>query len=542
MPGDLVFDDSGQVDLIREVVGPEVREPSSRRSFAGTEFFSPATTGGDGIFSNCLSMTDVLQKLVSLQKRGDGYDSAPTVSRAVAWRDRLAPLLPVALVLGFAILFFIVVGDRLLPAREVVLETVVTLETGAGASLEAAPADPVDPADAAMLFQASGWVEPDPLPVKATALIDGVVEEVNVLEGDTVKKGQLLATLIADDAKLNLLTAESRLVSLRASAEAQDAQTTIIEAEVATLEKQVAAATARRAELEDQVRRVDSVAASGSGAVAEREVVLARLRLATQSAEVEALIASGDELSGRLRQQEAIIREFDARIAEAETEVERRRLELERTRIVSPLDGAVLRLVAVPGEKRMLGMDHTDSSTIAILYQPEHLQVRIDVPLAEASKLAVGQMVRLRSGLLADQVFFGEVTRIAGEADLQRNTLQVKVRIVDPDPRLRPEMLCRAEFLAPRTSPESEGGDASVPRGGLSLFVPETALAAMEGNRATVWRIDESGDRVVAGEVVLGEERRETYRLVIEGLRPGDRVVVDPPADLENGERVRATR
>jgi hypothetical protein len=77
----------------------------------------------------------------------------------------------------------------------------------------------------------------------------------------------------------------------------------------------------------------------------------------------------------------------------------------------------ILRLLAVPGDKRMLAMDHPDSSTIAILYQPDHLQARIDVPLADAVGLVVGQRVRVRSNLLPDRLFRGTVTRIVGEAE-----------------------------------------------------------------------------------------------------------------------------
>ena len=59
-------------------------------------------------------------------------------------------------------------------------------------------------------FQASGWIEPDPLPVKATALISGVVDEVFVLEGESVGEDDIIATLVDDDAELDLATAELR--------------------------------------------------------------------------------------------------------------------------------------------------------------------------------------------------------------------------------------------------------------------------------------------------------------------------------------------
>jgi len=481
-------------------------------------------------------MSTIHQKLASLRNEADPSGAVPGLSRPRAWRDRVAAMLPVGLLLGFAALFVLVIGDRIVPAREVTLETVAALPSAVG-SVDASAS--TDPNEAPLLFQASGWVEPDPRPVKATALIDGVVREVHIFEGESVKKGQLLASLIDDDATLNLRTAESRLRSLQAMADAQGSQTAIIEAEIATLKMGVLAATAKRAELEDQAKRFNALASRGTGAVSESEVVLARLQLATQEAEIAALAIGEEELLGKLEQQKAFARDFDAKIAEAKTEVERRQLELDRTRIVSPLDGVVLRLMAVPGEKRMLGMDDPNSSTIAILYEPERLQCRIDVPLAEAAKLAVGQRVRLRSSLLPDRVFHGTVTRIAGEADLQRNTLQAKVRIQDPDPRLRPEMLCRAEFLAPVATSNDRISEAETARGGVRLYVPEAALTGLDGNRAIVWRIDESGERIEPSDVNLGEERREAYRLVIEGLRPGDRVVIDPPSNLQAGERIR---
>lgn len=462
--------------------------------------------------------------------------SSTPVVVAKTWRDRAATLLPWVLLSGFAALLLLLLGDRLVPAREVVLGRVIVIEGGAEVSAATTHADREN---SAPLFQASGWVEPDPLPVKATALIDGVVREVHVLEGETVKKGQLLATLIDDDAVLNLRTAGSRLESLRALTDAQKEQPAIIRSEIATLSREVEAAEARRAELEDQVKRFDAIAANGSGAVSEREISLARLQLATQQAEIAALGAREEELLGKLRLQEATTRDFEARLAEAETEVDRRRLELERTRIVSPLDGVVLRLAAVPGQKRMLAMDDPDSSTIAVLYEPRHLQARIDVPLAEAAKLAVGQEVRLRASLFPDRVFRGVVTRIVGEADLQRNTLQTKVRIEDPDPRLRPEMLCRAEFLVPRATTETPGVTAAPVSGGIRIYVPEKALTQVEGTRATVWKVDPSGGRLEPVVITLGEEKREDHRLTREGLRPGDRVVLEPAADLEPGERIR---
>jgi len=456
--------------------------------------------------------------------------------RARSWRRRAIAWFPLGLVAAFLALFALVLGDRLRPGRTLPIATVVTLRAETGA--RATAAEKANPYEAPLRFQASGWIEPDPLPIKATALVDGVVDRVHVLEGERVEKGQLLATLIDDDVRLDLETARSQLESLQAQAAAHESHIEVTEAEIATLRKQVAAAEAKRAELADEARRLRNLPA---GSVPERDVTQARLALETQNAEIAARESQEEELRGRLRQLRDQARDFKARIGEARTEVARRQLALDRTRIVSPVDGVILSLLAVPGQKRILRMEGSDTATIAILYEPERLQARIDVPLAEAAQLTNGQPVRIRSNFLPDRVFRGTVTRIVGEADLQRNTLQAKVRIEDPDPRLRPEMLCRGEFLSlssPGDAMQTSGNAASAGGGRVRVFVPQSALTEADETSAQVWVLDDSVGRLARRFVILGAERREDHRLALDGLKPGDRVVLDPPDDLKAGERV----
>ena len=123
-------------------------------------------------------------------------------SEAKAARKVPAWLIPAAIAAGFAILFAAMFRDRLLPATDV--EVGIVLATAGDEST--APAAGAG----RMLFQASGWIEPDPYAVKATSLVDGVVETVAVLEGQKVEKGDLLATLIDADARLALSVAEQK--------------------------------------------------------------------------------------------------------------------------------------------------------------------------------------------------------------------------------------------------------------------------------------------------------------------------------------------
>ena len=135
-------------------------------------------------------------------------------SRASAW------WLPVFLVVSFAGLFAFVFRDRLLPAMEVeVVRAVLLADIGVvGTDPQSGVADRSTPSpkpgglpdfSGAMLFQAAGWLEPDPLPIRATALTDGVIENVHVLEGQKVTRGELIAELIEEDAELALRAADT---------------------------------------------------------------------------------------------------------------------------------------------------------------------------------------------------------------------------------------------------------------------------------------------------------------------------------------------
>jgi HlyD family secretion protein len=438
----------------------------------------------------------------------------PPPRRFPAW------LIPAAITAGFALLFIALFRDRLMPAPDV--EVAVVLATTREASAPGISNKTF--ATGAMLFQASGWIEPDPLPVKATALVDGVVETVHVLEGQTVGKDEPLATLIGIDATLALEFARNdhgRLESTRA-AHVASIQSARMRLEAA--EAQVSSAVTLRDEAVDRLERVRNLSEQ---VVPASELVAARLKLERENAALREMEAGREELVAEIARLEIETAVRDGEIAAAAIAVRQAELVLSRTRITAPIAGRVMRLLAAPGQKKMLQDNDPESSTIAILYDPAKLQVRVDVPLADAAGLQIGQAVRLRCSLLPDKNFTGEVTRINGEADLQRNTLQAKVRILDPVDQLRPEMLCRAEFLT-----TSGTGSAGTDSGQLKVWVPGRSL--IDG---AVWVCDPETKRVSKRMVTVTPETTGGHVHIQEGVRPGEWVVISPTG-LSEGRRV----
>jgi RND family efflux transporter MFP subunit len=441
--------------------------------------------------------------LDSLTRPDPGGTTPPR--RMPAW------LIPAAILTGFGLLFLALFRDRLLPAPSV--ETALVLATPGGTETAVA-------AEGRLLFQASGWIEPDPLPVKATALVDGVIDLVHVLEGQRVAKDEPLATLVDADAQLALAAAEQKHRTRVAAYEAQIAAIGSARKKLESAKAIVQVARTLQEEAADQNARISEL---GKGAISESEIVTARLRLDRERLQTLAAEALSGEAEAEVARMELESKVKEAEAAAAAVAVDQAKLALERTRILSPVNGRVLRLLAAPGQKKMLAMDDTDSSTIAILYQPDHLQVRVDVPLADAAGLSVGQPAKIRCSLLPEQVFDGEVTRLTGEADLQRNTLQAKVRILDPVDQLRPEMLCRVEFFG-----KGQGATAA----SLATWAPEAALTG-----GTAWVFDPDTMRVARRAVQASTETRDGFVRVLDGLRPGEQVVLSPQG-LRDGQRV----
>ena len=374
------------------------------------------------------------------------------------------------LLLGMVSVLWLVFRDQLTVAIPVDVGTVILLEQEDDGNRTAASGE------RELLFQASGWLEPDPWPVNIAVLTDGFVEDVFVKEGEPVTNGQVLARLDPADARLSKRRAEA----------------------------DVQRATAQLEEARDTWQRIS--------ALAERDTTASERTAAEQAVAAR-----------------------EAELAAARVGLETAQLALDRTVIRADRDGVVLRRFVEPGQKRRAAMDDPNSAVIVSLFDPEHLQVRVDVPLAEAGRLFVEQPTRISTAMLPASVFTGRVTRIVGQADIQRNTLQVKVAVTDPDPRLRPDVLCRVEFWS--DSRDMAAGDEA--GGRHALWIPEAALQDEDATEQSVWVIDAISQRAHKRAIRVSSTRSHGYRQLLEGLRANETVVLGDTVALKEGRRVK---
>ena len=200
--------------------------------------------------------------------------------------------------------------------------------------------------------------------------------------------------------------------------------------------------------------------------------------------------------------------------------LDRAQLRLDRCTVRTPVAGVVIERLTSPGSKLMFG-DGPHTAHVVHLYDPENLQVRADVPLADAARVGVGQRAEIVVDLLPDTVFEGSVTRFVHRADLAKNTVEAKVRIDDPSPLLKPDMLARVRILE---ATENDAVD-DLRRTDTRVFAPVDAI-----DDGRVWVVAErDGDRGVARRVgvSVGPKVEDGWVEVLDGLRPGDMVILE---------------
>lgn len=399
----------------------------------------------------------------------------------------------------------------------------------------------VDSSLGPVVVQAPGWIEPAPFAVSVPALAEGVVREVLVLEGERVEAGQVVARLIDDDARLQLRAAEANVAQ-------RDADVERARAARATAESQVQVECIAVDELRDEVTRKRDLVAAGSVSAGEFR------RMEIRLGGLEAKVATAERLVGESR---AAVAQAETARAAALVAKDEALLRFSRMEVRSPVAGVVLARLVEPGSRISMsgkGGDGTAAGGMAgavlRVYDPMRLQVRVDVPLADAAKVGIGTRAVVSTEAITNQTFAGVVSRVVHEANIQRNTVQFKVSLDAPSPVLKPEMLTRVKLHASASNSQnargkSTSGETSGDAGGedLMLLIPMVAVTPAGEGKGQVWVVDASGGSPVARrrDIATAPSADEGFVGVTSGLRLTDRVILNPPAPpaIQDGTRLK---
>lgn len=477
-------------------------------------------------------------------------------------------VLPLLLVFGFCSLVAWASWDMMFPPRPVTV--VPVFSTTAEVRQEGTP-----------LFKAAGWIEPRPTPVRVAALAPGVVEELLVVEDQLLRKGEPVAQMVKDDARLvheraiadqnlrraelaevtaTLKAAETRFeqpVHLEAALGEADTALAKIETEVQDLPFK-----SRSAKAEYEAARQDYESKRASrGVVSGIQIEIARSKMQSAKAmleelknrtaslqkEQEAQTARRNALKTQLSLladetmakagAQAKIDAARARVEQARVAVAEAKLRLDRMTITAPVDGRVYQLVTAPGSRIGSGMTQMlghDGSTVITMYRPELLQVRVDVRFEDIPRVGLGQPVEIDNPALKKPVI-GEVLFVSSEADIQKNTLEVKVGIAEPPTVFKPEMLVDVTFLAPeQIDPRPESTQKA------KLFVLQQLVQQSDGE-AFVWLADQSDGIARRAIVETGVAGTNGLVEIKSGLTISSRVISSNTDALQHGDRIQVT-
>ena len=374
------------------------------------------------------------------------------------------------------------------------MAVIVIMRRGGGVTVQTAVAAPIsgggEPGSVGASVTANGYVVARTR-ASVSAKLAGRIADLRVSEGSYLRRGDIIATLENDDYRAQSAQAEASILTSRAD---------LTEARAA---RDVAA---REAE------RLRAMRAGNPGIIAEEEYDAAVSR-ATQAA---------------ARAQAA-----EARIQAAQASRSFARANLENTIIRAPFTGTVLRKEAEIGEvvAPSVGGGLTRGAVVTMA-DLTTLEVEVDVNEAYIGRVRKAQQAKITLDAYPDTSFRGEVRQVVPTADRQRATVQVKVSIVDRDPRILSEMGARVDFLGDTTS-ASEGPARTGP---IRFRLPAAAVREV-GGETVVWLIRDGrleSRTVQAGPVSGG------FREIRSGLAGGELLLVGGVDNPKAGMRVKA--
>ena len=372
----------------------------------------------------------------------------------------------------------------------------------------------------------------------------GRIVELLVTEGTRVEEGDLVARLFDEEYAAALKRAEADLAQAQASLTRAEAACGAARAERGRARESAAAAAAvvssARADLvlaeREQARALEL---SSRGINTQRELDQAEAALARGAAGVRQAVALERAARGAVESAAAQLEVTlaERRVARARVEVaaavrEQAAATLRKTEVRAPFKGVVVLKDAEVGEvvsPNVVG-GSTARGSVATLVDFTSLEVQADLPETSLQGVEVGAPAQVFLDAYPSRPYRGKVSRIWPTANRQKATVEVRISFERLDERLRPEMGVRVVFAAAK-----EGASPAKDEGPAPLLVPSDALVKVDG-REGVFVLE----RGVASFVAIGlGERRGGQVIVRAGLSGGERVVLSPPNELGDGDRVR---
>lgn len=381
-------------------------------------------------------------------------------------RKRKKIFLVAGVMIGVVILLVLYTQGILSPAVEV----------------EAVSVSLIYPSQTFTMLNSSGYVVAQRKAAVASK-VTGRLVSLSVEEGSHVKAGQIIAKLENDDVIAARNQAEANLNASRYSLEQA------------------------KAELRD------------AGLTFERNRDLLAQEYVSQ--------AEYDASEARYAAAKAAVAGAEAAVNAQKAALQGAQVAVEYTLIRAPFDAVVLTKNADIGDiVTPIGAAANAKAAVVTIADMDSLQVETDVSESNLYQVKIGQPCEIQLDALPDLRFHGQVHMIVPTADRSKATVMVKVRFLDKDPRILPEMSAKVAFLSREVKPEEEKPRIALNPSALVTRNGKSVVFLIRGNKVAETAVK---TRLQLGDLVEVES----------GVKAGDRIVLKPLDKMKHGMRVK---
>ena len=348
--------------------------------------------------------------------------------------------------------------------------------------VQAASVSQIYPSQTLTLLNASGYVVAQRKAALASK-ITGRIIELNVEEGSRVREGDIIARLESNDVAAARDQAAANMKVARANLESGQANL-----------KDAYLSFSRNKQLVK------------NGYIAQSDFDTSEARYKSAGAAVNAAEQSVKAAEAALR---------GANVA------------IDYTVLRSPFDAVVLTKNADIGDiVTPIGATANVQSAVVTVADMNSLVVEVDVSESNIGIVKLGQPCEIQLDALPGMRFRGQTHMIVPTADRTKATVMVKVRFIDKDNRVLPEMSAKVAFLSREVAPDEMKSFTAV---------SQSALVTRDG-KTMIFLIEENKAKAVT--VTTGKQMGDMVE-VLQGVKAGDKVILKPSGELRDGSKIK---
>jgi HlyD family secretion protein len=390
--------------------------------------------------------------------------------------------------------------------------------------------------------------------------VQGIITDLPVREGDSVKKGQVLLNIDPMQTNADLEVARAQYEQSSAQARVQEFEISNAEVQLMREEASLKSAQAQFQRDQDNLQRTQNSfkrqqQLHEDGLISHDDYEEAQNKLKSAKAALSIQQSSVSQAEEQLRVARNNISKMKNQLASSQASAKQSAANLAKqkdqsgkSKIVSPLDGVITQLKKETGERAVPGMMTSPEATIMTIADLSVIQAELKVDETDVVNLALGDITEVKVDAIPDTVFEGEVTEI-GNSPISTSTtsqeakdFKVIITLKNPSSKLRPGMSCTGDITT-----DTKKDVLTIPIQALTVRDVEVDNKGVyhqpdleNKGKGSVARADTGKDKIqkkeLEGVFVINENKVARFRVVKTGITGESEIEI--VGNLKEGEEI----